>query len=424
VSRQDDWRSDVTLGSSPRLTRRDVFPLFGAAAAAVALAPSLARAYAAQPAAAPANRYVYVGTYTAPHTAPGGTKPSLARGIYVFRMDGSTGALTQVQVAESENPSWVTLDAQGSHLYAVNEVGTWKGQANSGGVSAFSVNPSNGQLTYLNDQPTMGADSTHITVDPSGQWLVTANYTGGNFTLLPIQSTGQVGPLSDQFAPSGMGPNAARQEAPHAHETRFDPAGSFAFGADLGLDRLWSWRIDGGAGKFVANAVPYIEVASGSGSRHFDFHPSGKFLYVISELANSITVFSYDATHGTAIWEQTVTTLPADFTGTSGTAEIAVHQSGKWLYGTNRGHDSIVSFAIDQATGKLSSPGWVPTQGTVPRGMAIDPSGALLLVGNSDADTIVPFSINQSTGALVPTGAVTQTPVAVSFAFGAAIAGK
>lgn len=424
MSHLDNQLSDASSGASFRLTRRDVFPLVGAAAAAMALRPALVGAQSAQPSGAPTNRYVYVGTYTAPHTAPGGTKPSQARGIYVFRMDGSTGALTQVQVVDVENPSWVTLDAQGHHLYAVNEVGAWKGQNNSGAVSAFSIDPVTGQLTLLNDQPTMGADSTHVSIDPSGQWLVTSNYTGGNFTLLPIQSNGQVGPLSDLFAPTGMGPNAARQEGPHAHQTRFDTAGAFAFGADLGLDRLWSWRIDANAGKFVANSVPYVQVASGSGSRHFDFHPSGKFLYVIAELANSITVFTYDAAHGTAIWLQTVTTLPADFTGSSATAEIAIHPNGRWVYGSNRGHDSIVAFAIDQTTGKLSSPSWVPTQGTVPRGFAIDPSGTLLLVGNSDADTVVPFSINQSSGALTPTGAVTQTPVPVSFAFGASITGK
>ena len=312
--------SGAIAASSVRLTRRDVFPLLGAAAAALSLRPALVRAQSTQP-SAPANRYVYVGTYTAPHTAPGGTKPSQARGIYVFRMDGSTGALSQVQVIELENPSWLTLDAQGRFLYAVNEVGTWRGQANSGGVSALAVDPGNGQLTLLNDQPTMGADSTHVTLDPTGHWLVTSNYTGGNFTLLPVQSNGQIGPLTDLFAPTGQGPNANRQEAPHAHETRFDNTGSFALGADLGLDRLWSWRIDGNAGKFVANTVPYVQVASGSGARHFDFHPSGRFLYVIDEMANSITVFTYDGAHGTANWVQTVTTLPADFTGASTTAE-------------------------------------------------------------------------------------------------------
>jgi 6-phosphogluconolactonase len=230
--------------------------------------------------------------------------------------------------------------------------------------------------------------------------------------------------VSDQFAPTGMGPNAARQEGPHAHETRFDPAGRFVFGADLGLDRAWSWTIDGNAGKFVSNTVPYIQVASGSGTRHMDFHPSGRFLYIIDEMVSSITAYTYDAAHGTAIWIQTVSTLPSDFTGTSTTAEIMVHPSGRFLYGSNRGHDSVVAYTIDQSTGRLSSPSWTPTQGKVPRGVAIDPSGTLLLAGNLDSDTIVPFSINQSTGALTPTGAVTNTPVPVAFAFGAAVTGK
>ena len=419
----DEQRAQTADAAALRLTRRDLFPLVGAAAAAAALVPSLTRAQTAQPTGGPTNRYVYVGTYTAPHTAPGGSKPSTARGIYVFRMDGSSGALSQLQVVDVENPSWVTLDPSGRYLYAVNEVETFKGQAGTGGVSAYSVNSSNGQLTFLNDQPTMGQDSTHVTVDPSGQWVLTSNYTSGNFSLFPVQSGGALGPLVDLFAPTGMGPNSARQEGPHAHETRFDPAGAFVFGADLGLDRLWSWRLDP-AGKFAGNSVPYVQVASGSGSRHFDFHPSGKFLYIIGEMANAITAYTYDAAHGTAIWLQTVGTLPADFSGTSTTAELTVHPSGRWLYGTNRGHDSVVAFSIDQTTGRLSSPAGVPTQGTVPRGMAIDPTGLLLLAGNLDSDTVVPFSINQSTGALTPTGAVTQTPVPVAFSFGAPITGK
>jgi 6-phosphogluconolactonase len=365
------------------------------------------------------DRYVYAGTYTTPHTAPGASAPSVARGIYVFRMDGSTGGLTQVQVVDVENPSWLTLDAQGRFLYAASEVGTWKSQASSGGVSSFSVDPATGQLSFLSDQPTLGAGSTHAAIDPSGQWLITSNYNGGSFTLLPLQSNGHVGPVSDVFAPTGTGPNVVRQERPHAHQARFDVGGRFALGADLGLDRLWSWRIDSGAGKFVANGVPYIQVASGSGARHFDFHPNGRFLYVINELTNSITAFIYHAEAGTATWLQTVPTLPRDFSGTSYTAEIAVHQSGGWLYGTNRGHDSLVMFTIDQTTGKLASPAWVPTQGRVPRAFGIDPGGTLLLVGNSDSDTVVPFSIDQSTGALTPTGAVTHTPVPVAFAFGA-----
>ena len=361
-----------------------------------------------------ADRYVYVGTYTTPHTPHGGREPSRAQGIYVFRMDGASGALTQVQVVECENPSWLTLDPQRRFLYAVHEV-------DSGTVSAFAVDPRTGELTFLNEQPTLGADPAHLAIDPTGRWLLAANYTGGNFALLPVDSDGRVGPASDVFAPTGSGPNTARQAGPHAHQASFDLRGPFAFGADLGLDRLWSWRIGADEGKLVANGVPYIQVASGSGARHFDFHPDGRFLYVINELTNSITAFTYDAAAGSAIWIQTVSTLPADFAATSHTAEIAVHQSGKWLYGSNRGHDSIVIFALDPASGTLGDARWVPSQGRVPRGFGIDPSGTLMLVGNSVSDTVVPFSIDPSSGALTPTGAVTETPVPVAFAFGAEI---
>jgi 6-phosphogluconolactonase len=198
----------------------------------------------------------------------------------------------------------------------------------------------------------------------------------------------------------------------------FDPAGHFVFGPDLGTDKVWSWTLST-AGTLVPNSnLAYDQVASGSGPRHMSFHPSGKFVYVIDEMVSSITAFTYDAARGTFTWLQTVSTLPADFTGTSSTAEIIVHQSGKFVYGSNRGHNSIVGFRIDQTTGKLSLIGWTSTQGEFPRGFNIEPSGRLMLVGNQNTDTIVPFRINQSSGRLHATGAITRTPVPVSIGFG------
>ncbi len=374
----------------------------------VALGPSAAQA-----------RFVYVGTYTAPNTAPGGLAPSTAVGIYVFKLDPSNGALTPVQVVPNiPNPSFVVLDPQMRFLYATNEVSTWKGQQNSGGVTAFAVDPTTGMLTLLNDQPSMGAIPAQPTVDPTGRFVVVSNYVGANFTILPIQSDGRLGPASDVFKVTGMGPNQSRQEAPHPHDVKFDPAGGFFFGPDLGTDKVWAWRLDSTAGKFISAALPYVQVASGSGPRHMAFHPSGKWAYVIDEMVSSITAFSYDGTRGAMTWIQTVSTLPSDFTGSSTTAEIIVHPSGKFVYGSNRGHDSIVGFAIDPTSGKLSLIGWTSTQGKVPRGFNIDPSGSLLLAGNQNSDSIVAFRIDPTTGTLVPTGAVTQTPTPVSIAFG------
>jgi 6-phosphogluconolactonase len=339
-------------------------------------------------------------------------------------MDGRTGGLDLVQIQENiENPSWVTVDATQSHLYATSEVSTWKGLPNSGGLTAFSIDATTGKIAVIDDQPTMGAIPAHVEIDPSGKFALVANYIGANFAVLPVMANGGVAPASDvfQIPLSDHGPDTARQEAPHPHETAFDPAGMFVFGPDLGTDHVWSWTLSAG-GKLVPNANLAAElVASGSGPRHMSFHPSGKFVYVIDEMVSSITAFSYDAAHGTFIWRQTVSTLPANFSGVSTTAEIMVHQSGKWVYGSNRGHDSIVRFVIDQTTGRLREPAWVSTQGSIPRGFNIDPSGRLMLVGNQNSDTVVPFRINQNSGRLEPTGAVTHTPVPVSFAFGRTI---
>jgi 6-phosphogluconolactonase len=411
------------------LRRRDLLPLVGAAAVAALVSPAVASADDSDRHErddrddgrfAP-SRYVYVGTYTAPNTAPGGTQPSTARGVYVFKMNGRTGGLSQIQIFEVENPSWVAVDANASHLYATSEVSTWKGANNTGGITAFGINPGTGLITKIDDQPTGGAIPAHVIVDPSGKFALVANYIGANWSVLPIQANGGLGPATDVFAVTGHGPDTARQEAPHPHETLFDPAGKFVFGNDLGTDHVWSWTLSG-AGKLVPNTnLDHAQVASGSGPRHSSFHPGGKFVYVIDEMVSSITAFTYDAAHGTFIWLQTESTLPPNFKGTSSTAEIIVHPSGKFVYGSNRGHNSIVGFHIDQTTGKLSQPDWTSTQGEIPRGFNIDPSGRLMLVGNQNSDTVVPFRISQNSGALHPTGAVTKTPVPVSFAFGSTI---
>jgi 6-phosphogluconolactonase len=432
VTEQHAPLRDSAPADDLRLRRRQLLPLVGAA--------TLATLAIALPASAQGNqdqgdndqgggdngnpapsRFVYVGTYTAPNTAPGGTAPSTAKGIYVFKMDGRTGGLSLIQIEENiENPSWVAVDATASHLYATSEVSTWRGQQNSGGLTAHSIG-SDGKITVINDQPTMGAIPAHVIVDPSGKFALVANYIGANFAVLPIRADGGVLAASDVFPVTGHGPDTARQEAPHPHEMAFDPAGAFVFGVDLGTDHVWSWTLSA-AGQLTPNAnLAAEQVASGSGPRHIAFHPSGKFVYVIDEMVSSITAFSYDAAHGTFIWIQTVSTLPANFSGTSSTAEIIMHQSGKWVYGSNRGHNSIVRFVIDQTSGQLSQPAWTSTQGEIPRGFNIDPSGRLMLVGNQNSDTVVPFRINQGSGRLQPTGAVTHTPVPVSFAFGKVI---
>lgn len=416
-----------------RLTRRTLFPLVGAAALAPLIVPSIASAQGTagnreeeadtdrdDGGRAP-SRFVYVGTYTS--TAPGGVVPSTSRGVYVFKMNGRTGALTLVQVVELVDPSWVATDINSTHLYVTSEVSTWKGTANSGGLTAYAIAAGTGMLSVINDQPTLGAIPAHVILDPSGRFALVANYIGANFTVLPVQSNGGVAPATDVFAVTGKGPNTARQEAPHPHQTLVDPAGRFVFGPDLGTDKVWSWTLSN-TGTLVPNAnLPYDQVASGSGPRHMSFHPSGQWVYVIDEMVSSITAFRYDQVAGTFTWIQTVSTLPENFTGASSTAEIIVHPSGKWVYGSNRGHNTIVAFRIDQSTGKLKVINWTSTQGSIPRGFNIEPTGRIMLVGNQNSDTVVPFRINQNSGRLHPTGAVTHTPVPVSFAFGSVIPG-
>jgi 6-phosphogluconolactonase len=447
VRRVDVTETDQTGTERPstgyRPTRRALLPLVGATVALAALTPALASADRGDdddhdrderggggPRPRAASRYVYVGTYTAPNTAPGGLAPSTAEGIYVFKMDGSNGRLTRVEVVRGiQNPSWVTVDRGAAHLYATSEVATWRGMPNSGGATAYRIDPATGRLTVQNDQPTMGAIPAHSAIDPSGKDLLIANYIGANFSVLPILANGSLGPATDVYPVTGKGPNTARQEAPHPHQVVFDPTGRYVFGPDLGTDKVWSWTLDTTAGKLVANTnLPYGQVASGSGPRHMSFHPSGRFVYVIGEMVSSITAFKYDAAAGTMIWLQTVSTLPPDFTGTSSTAHIQVHPSGKFVYGSNRGHDSIVGFTIDQTTGKLTLIGWASTRvlgasSAVPRNFNIDPSGALLLAANQNGDSIVPFRINQRSGALTQTGAITRTPTPVCIAWGATLGG-
>ena len=365
------------------------------------------------------SRFVYVGTYTAPNTAPGGARPSAALGISVLRLDGRSGALAPVQVVEGiENPSWVTLDPGLRVLYAVSEVAGWAGRDGSGGLTGYAVDEATGRLTRLGDQPTGGAIPAHDVVDPSGRFVLVANYAGASFSVLPILEGGRPGPATEVHAVSGTGPDRSRQEAPHPHQVLFDPAGAFVHGPDLGSDRVWSWRLDPAAGRLAPADPPAARLGAGSGPRHLAFHPGGRFAYVVEELASAITAFAYDGATGAFSRLHSVSSLPPGAAGANTAGEILVHPGGGFVYASNRGHDSIGGFAVDQETGRLTPAGWTSTGGQVPRGVAIDPSGHLLLAANQNSDTIVPFEIDAGTGALRPTGYVTRTSTPVCIQFG------
>jgi 6-phosphogluconolactonase len=268
-------------------------------------------------------------------------------------------------------------------------------------------------LKQLNQESSAGAGPCHLVVDATGKNLLVANYSSGSVAVLPIAQNGEIKPASSVIQHKGKGTDPGRQEGPHAHSINLDSANRFAFAADLGLDKVFIYAFDPAAGTIAPNASPFGKVAPGSGPRHFAFHPGGKHAYVINEMANTVTAFAYDPGAGSLTEIQTISTLPADFKGTSYTAEVQVHPSGKFLYGSNRGHDSIAVFAIDQKTGALKFLEAEPTQGKNPRNFALDPTGAFLLAENQDSDSIVVFRIDPTTGKLSPTGTKITLPMPV-----------
>ena len=352
----------------------------------------------------------YVGTYT--------EEGSKSKGIYAYRFDEDANQITSLGLAaETTNPSFVALHPNGRFLYAVNEVQNYKGP-NSGGVSAFSVDRATGKLTFLNEVPSRGADPCYIIVDKTGKHVLVANYTGGSIAVFPVLADGKLGVASQFVQHTGQGADPKRQEGPHAHSIDLSPDNRFAFVDDLGLDELKVYKYDAAKGSLTPNSPPYAKLDAGSGPRHFALRPDGKFAYVISEMAGTVTVFSNVASQGTLHRVQTISTLPKDFKGDIEDAEVAVHPSGKFLYASNRGDgNSIAVFAIDAAKGTLTPIEYASTQGKTPRSFEIDPTGNFLFAENQKSDNIVVFRIDAKTGRLTPTGKVldVSSPVDVKF---------
>jgi len=359
---------------------------------------------------APKGKYlVYVGTYT--------QQEGTGKGIYAYRFDAGSGQLAPLGVAaETTNPSFLAVHPNHRFLYAVNEVAEYKGKK-SGIVSAFAVDPKTGKLTLLNEVPSGGADPCYITLDRTGKFVLVANYTGGSVAAFPVLQDGRLGEASAFVQHSGHGSNPQRQEGPHAHYIDLSSNNHFAVAADLGLDEILVYKFDPTKGALAPNDPKFASVDAGAGPRHFVFHPSGKFGYVINEMQSSITAFSYDAELGVLRKLQTISTLPKDFAGSNDDAEIQVHPSGKFLYASNRGHDSIAVFAIDQSKGTLTLVEDVPTRGKTPRNFEIDPTGSRLFAANEKSNNIVIFRINAQSGRLTPTGQVLDVPSPVCVKF-------
>lgn len=343
---------------------------------------------------------MYVGTYTS----------GSSKGIYAYKYQPSTGKLTPLGLAaESSNPTFLAVHPNQRFLYAVNE-------NNTGMVSAFAIDAATSKLKPLNQVSSKGSGPCHLSVDKTGKWLFVANYNSGSVAAFPIKMDGSLGDASASFQHSGKSVNAERQSGPHAHVATISPDNRFVWVCDLGLDEVLSYRIDAAKG-MTPNDPPFAKVEPGAGPRHVVFRADSKFAYVEDEMGASVTVFSYDAAKGTMRQVQVISTLPVGYTGTKSGAEIALHPSSKFLYTSNRGHDSIAIFKVDGAKGTLTGAGTVPTEGKTPRNFAIDPTGNYLFAGNQDSNSMVTFKIDQQTGALTPTGDKYELGAPVSIVF-------
>ena len=345
---------------------------------------------------AQAERYrVFVGTYT------GGD--SISKGVYSCEFDSETGKLSEpVLAAELINPSFLAIHPSGKYLYAVNEVSEGPGRGN-GAVTALTIN-ADGTLTKINHQASEGGAPCHCNVDSTGTNLLIANYGGGNVAVYPISEDGSLKPVSCNIQHEGSSVNKSRQGAPHAHSINISSDNKFAYAADLGLDKIMIYKLDAEAHTLTPASQPAALVTPGGGPRHFAIHPSSKFAYTNNEITMVVTGFSRNPEDGSLKAIQEISTIPAGFDGRKSTAECLVHPSGKFLYVSNRGHETITAFTIDQETGLLTYVENEPTGGKEPRNFFIDPSGKWLLAENQNSDTVYVFSIDQQTGALKPTG--------------------
>ena len=360
------------------------------------LVPAAVFAESAIPEAkSPKTYWVYIGTYTG--------KDSDSKGIYRFDLDVATGKLSnKALAAESASPSYLAVAPSGKFLYSVNEVPNQK----AGGISAFALDPKTGDLKFLNQESSVGSGPCHLIVDKEGKHVLAANYGGGSTVVLPIDEKGRVGAYTDFVQHEGKGADPSRQEGPHAHCVALDAANRFAFVCDLGLDKVLIYKYDAEKGKITPNQPPAADLAPGSGPRHIAFTPDYKYAYVVNELNLTITGFRYDPDHGSLKEIQTLSTLPKGTAPSSkySCAEVVVHPSGKYVYATNRGQDTIATFAIDPKTGELTLVGHQGDGIKVPRGFNVDPSGTWAIAANQDGDSIVVFSIDPKTGELKTTG--------------------
>jgi 6-phosphogluconolactonase (cycloisomerase 2 family) len=394
-------------GLTPAGGARRTF-LLGAAGGMVTLAAGglIARrdASAAESTGAAFPAFAYIGCFTST------TRKASAKGISVFRIDEG-GEWTLRQTLETvPNPQFIAFDRAQRFLYSVHGDGTE--------VSSYAIDKPSGQIRFLNKQPTNGKNSTHLTPDPSNRYIVIGN--GPGVAVFPINPDGSLAPFTDMVpAPGEVGPHRNQRDAgAHPHYVSFDPSGRFLLAPDRGVDRIHIYRLDGTTGKLAVNDPGFARTRSGAGPRHLAFHPAKPFAYVCDELDSTVTAFGWDSERGELKAFQVIPTLPETFMGNNQPAEIQVAPSGNFVYVSNRGHDSIVSYGIDPETGRLAPLGFEPTQGRTPRFFTLGPTGSLLYAANLESDNIVTFRVDQKSGKLMPTGQVVQTgsPSCIIFA--------
>ena len=355
----------------------------------------------------PPENFLYVGTYTqdVPHA-----KGTNGEGIYVYAFDPTTGELSFQSVRRGiENPSFLAITSDNRYLYSVSE----GGRAIEGDIVAYSIDSVTGELSPINQASAPGEGKAYIAVDHSDSWVLAASYSSGMVLLLPIEEDGKLGTVADVVQHSGNGPNEKRQEGPHAHCIVADPSNRFAVAVDLGIDRLMVYHLNKPESGLLPADIPFFKMEAGSGPRHITFHPNGPYAYVINELNSTATALRFDPATGSFGMINVLSTVPEGFNGTNHPADIHVHPSGRFVYGSNRGHNSIVIYSIHEDSGAIQYEGTHPTGGKEPRNFCFDPSGRFLLAANQDSDTIVTLRIDEQTGRLRETGVVTEVPTPV-----------
>lgn len=360
------------------------------------------------------DRFVFIGTYTEPILSSAGEILRVrGEGIYVYKMDSRSGTMELNHIVPvGPNPSFLTFDSYNQFLYVVNEVQEYEG-AETGAVSAFSLDQSTGEIKFLNRQPTHGTDPCFLVVDKTEKFVLVANYSSGSVCVLPIQTDGSLGKATDVIQHHGSGIHPTRQDNPHAHGVTFDLTGQYVFVPDLGIDKLMVYRFDSEHGKLTPHDEPWLATPPGAGPRQFVFHPDGTHAYLINELNSTITVCQFNPEKGNLKITQTISALPENFAGENTSAELQISPNGQFLYASNRGHNSIAVYAVDQMNGTLSLIGHEETRGETPRHFMIDAEGKFLLAANQDSDNIVVFDMDPASGEIKARNYIFSLPAPV-----------